>query len=431
MKPDDLLKLVEAVKKLIIEIFFSGKEPSWFLPLINLVLLGVFFLLAIWGLLFVLAQIIKIWIEQFWPLFYNKEQKKRSLKRQRFSSYIENEIRQLNNREEWKDYRFTELEAEVEAEGSRIGFSLLPFFQATQKGLRREKSLSKALELSKERLILVEGEPGSGKSVALRHVAEKFAQRSRKSRSVKSVIPIYINLKKLERASKEIIDKNLIESFVKQELNRINDRDIDQFLDEEFKQGIEEGTWLFLFDSFDELPEVLSSVEADTAIRSYAEAIDGFLSGVSNQCRGIIASRQFRGPKHLGWPHFRILPLESRRLELVKKAELDSKIEKDLIRRLRIAPQEIQEITKNPMLLGILCEDMRGGSPFPENTHSVFESYLEKRLTRDEDRLKKRFNLEPTEVRILAERVSFCMSIDPGLGLGQTHTIRLFRLEYA
>jgi NACHT domain len=319
-----------------------------------------------------------------------------------------------------KDYRFTELEAEVEAEGSRIGFSLLPFFQATQKGLRREKSLSKALELSKERLIFVEGEPGSGKSVALRHVAEKLAQRSRKSRSVKSVIPIYINLKKLERTSKEIIDKNLIEFFVKQELNRINDRDIDQFLDEEFKRGIEEGTWLFLFDSFDELPEVLSSVEADAAIRSYAEAIDGFLSGVSNQCRGIIASRQFRGPKHLGWPHFRILPLESRRLELVKKAELDSKIEKDLIRRLRIAPQEIQEITKNPMLLGILCEDMRGGSPFPENTHSVFESYLEKRLTRDEDRLKKRFNLEHTEVRILAERVSFCMSIDPGLGLSPT-----------
>ena len=75
------------------------------------------------------------------------------------------------------------------------------------------------------------------------------------------------------------INRELIESFVKQELNRINDRDIEQFLEEEFQVGVKEGTWLFLFDSFDELPEVLSSVEADTTIGDYAQAIDDFLNG--------------------------------------------------------------------------------------------------------------------------------------------------------
>jgi len=179
-----------------------------------------------------------------------------------------------------------------------------------------------------------------------------------KDKSIKSVIPLYINLKKLERSSKVKINRELIEYFVKQELNRVNDRDIEQFLDEEIQKGVQEGTWLFLFDSFDELPEVLSSVEADTTIRNYAEAIDDFLSGF-NKCRGIIASRQFRGPKHLGWPRFRILPLESRRWELIRKAELEPRIEKELNGRLRIAPQEIQDMTKNPMFLGILCEDMR------------------------------------------------------------------------
>lgn len=415
MKPEDLLKLVEAFKKIIEEII-KKPLPPWLSSLFNYILLLIFCLLAIWGGLIVISQIIKIWTEQIRPLYYNQEQKKRLLKRQRFADYIEHEIRQLNSREEWKDYRFTELEAEVEAEGKQVKFFILPFFQSTKRGLRREQSLSKALELSSERLILVEGEPGSGKSVALRHVAEKLAQRSMKDKSIKSVIPLYINLKKLERSSKVKINRELIEYFVKQELNRVNDRDIEQFLDEEFQKGVQEGTWLFLFDSFDELPEVLSSVEADTKIRNYAEAIDDFLSGF-NKCRGIIASRQFRGPKHLGWPRFRILPLESRRWELIRKAELEPRIEKELNGRLRIAPQEIQDMTKNPMFLGILCEDMRDGSPFPENTHSVFENYLEKRLTRDADRLQRRFKLTPAEVRTAAEKVAFCMSIDPNLGL--------------
>ena len=421
MKPEDLLKLVDPIKNLISEIFFQGKElPPWLISTINHIELGIIVLLVIWGALFLLSKIKNSFIEEFWPLFYNQEQRRHRLKRQRFADYIESEIRNLNSREEWKDYRFTELEAEIEAEGRRQGFTLIPFPQSTQRGLRREKSLSEALRLSNERLILVEGDPGSGKSVALRHVARKLAKKAIKSRSVKSIIPLYINLKKLERSSEEPIDRNLIESFVKKELNRINDRDIEKFLDNEFDIGVEQGTWLFLFDSFDELPEVLSSVEADEFTRSYAEAIDDFLGGF-NQCRGIIASRQFRGPKHLGWPRFRILPLESRRVEsLIHKAQLDRPIEKELISQLKNASQEIQEMTKNPMFLGILCENMGDGSPFPQNTHSIFESYLEKRLTRDQDRLKKRFNLEPSAVRTMAEKVAFCMSLDPNLGLSPT-----------
>ena len=419
MKPEDLLKLDAPIRKLISQVFFNGNEPTWLFPLVNSVLFLVIVLLAIWGLLFLLGQIKKIWLEQFWPLFYKPEQIERRRKRQILADYIQNEIRQLNNREKWQDYRFTELEAEIEAQGRRKGVGILPFFQSQQRGLRRERSLSQALELSSERRILVEGDPGAGKSVALRHVTEKLAQRAMSSPSIKSVIPLYINLKKLERASADKIDRNLIESFVKQELNRINDSGMERFLDSEFQQGIEDGTWLFLFDSFDELPEVLSSVEADLTIKNYAEAIDDFLSGF-NQCRGIIASRKFRGPKHLGWPQFRILPLEDRRFELIQKADLGSQIEKKLIAQLRIAPQEIQEVTKNPMFLGILCENMRDGSAFPENTHGVFESYLDKRFNRDEERLKKRFNLEVSEIREMAERIAFCISLDSGLGLSPT-----------
>ncbi|WP_013321769.1 hypothetical protein [Gloeothece verrucosa] len=160
MKIQDILNLLKEFEKLITNIL--GQEPAWLSFTFKIISLIIIILLAIWGLLYVLSEIKKKWTENFLPLFYNQEERRRTVKRQRFAKHIENEIQKLNNREEWKDYRFTELEAEVEAEGRRKGFSILPFFQPTQRGLRREKSLSKALELSSERLILVEGEPGSG-----------------------------------------------------------------------------------------------------------------------------------------------------------------------------------------------------------------------------------------------------------------------------
>lgn len=358
-----------------------------------------------------------------------RTEKQRMDRRRRFADHIESEIRRLNNLEEWRDYRFTELEAEIEAEGRRRTFSLFPFFSKTGSGLRREQSLSKALEVSQERLILLEGDPGSGKSVALRYVAQSMARRAMKAKNTKSVIPIYVTLKELERNEDQVIDRNLIETFVLKSLNRANDRDIEEFLEEEFDEGLENGTWLFLFDSFDEIPEVLSSTEADVTIRRYADAISDFLHGL-NQCRGIIASRQFRGPGQSGWPRFRILPLsETRRLELIQKAELKPDLEKYLIGGLGAAEQEIRSMASNPLFLGLLCEHVRTGHAFPENVHSVFETYVNTRLTRDQERLQRRFALTPVEIRLAAENLAFCMSADIGLGLSPSRESLAAALE--
>jgi hypothetical protein len=508
---------------------FGDELPSWVRWAIGVPLF-------VWCFLFIISKITDLWTEKFQPLlqplFYDREEKRRSARRQRFADHVESEIRRLNNLEEWRDYRFAELEAEVEAEGRRRAFGLLPFVTRTRSGLRRERSLSKALESSQERLILLEGAPGSGKSVALRYVAQAMARRAMKASSTQSLIPIYINLKELARRTGatggvleetpttqeeltqlretlvqrfsegelqtlcfdlgidvetlpgeskvdrarelliyldrrgripelvtlvknkrpdvawdeilksgatpsgraqtgEAIDKHLIRAFVLKSLNRANDRDIEEFLEEEFDRGLREGTWLFLFDSFDELPEVLSSTEADAAIHDYADAIYDFLHGM-NQCRGIVASRQFRGPGQLGWPRFRILPLsEERRLELVHKAELKPALEKELIGQLGTAVYEIRDMSSNPLFLGLLCEHVKTGNPFPENAHTVFETYIETRLTRDRERLERRFELEPGQVRVAAESLAFCMAADPGLGLSpvrerlQEATLRL------
>lgn len=413
----DFSQIIQEIRT-ILQLIFGNNVPKWVFPFIGWLLLTAIALCALWGTLLVLSKIKELWAQNFWPLFYNREQRQRSLRRIYFASYIESELERLGRQEEWKDYRFTELEAEVEAEGQRRIFSFIPFLQHTRNSLRREKSLSKALALSQERLILVEGEPGSGKSIALRHVAQKMAGHAKKSRSTKSIIPIYVNLKELERSNGEAIDRNLIETFILESLKRIKDRDIDKFLDEEFKLGVENGTWFFLFDSFDEIPEVLSSTEADATIKNYGDAINDFLHSMNNRCRGVVASRQFRGPKYFGWPRFVILSLsKSRQWQLIHKANLKREIENELVGQLETASNEIHSMASNPLFLNLLCEHVKDGHPFPSTTHVVFETYVQSRFRRDEERIQKRFSLDIPQLRSAAEDIAFCMVADNDLGL--------------
>jgi Effector-associated domain 7 len=126
----------------------------------------------------------------------SQEEKGRLERRLQFTDYIESEIRRLNSLESWSHYRFTELEAEVEAEGD---YRANDGFFRKRSGLRRVHSLTEALESSDERLILLQGEPGSGKSVALRQVVLNMARKVMQNPEQNSQIPIYINMKHLVR----------------------------------------------------------------------------------------------------------------------------------------------------------------------------------------------------------------------------------------
>jgi hypothetical protein len=415
MNPDKNLfdLLVELIEKVLghpVSPLFEKALAAFFIFAIILIAINAFVL----GIKTLIKEVVI-------PIFYDKEQKRRRYRRQLFADHIESEIRYLNSRESWNDNRFAELEAEVDAEGSRKIFGWIKINFGSGTRLRREKSLSMAISRTAVPLVLLEGDPGSGKSVALRHVAQKIARRATKSRSLQSVIPLYINLKNLKREEGKVVDRNFIGDFVLKSINRINDRDIDEFLKDEFQDGLEEGSWFFLFDSFDEIPEILSSTEADNTIRLYAEAIRDFLYGM-NKCRGIVASREYKGPRYLGWPKFRIVPLtENRREELIKRTNLPSTIQENIHAGISFASVEFRAMTSNPMFLSLLCEYMqRPDAEFPQYTHIVYEEYISKRLSRDEDRLKMRFGKLPSELRNAAEKIAFCMTADVGLGLSPT-----------
>ena len=362
---------------------------------------------------------------------YDADDKFRRLKRQRFAQYIEAEIRGLNVSDSWNDNKFTELDVEVEIEFQKLWFRRykIPFISNTS--IKRTNSLSKALNINNERLVLLEGEPGSGKSVALRHIVLTMAGKASKSNSIHSVIPIYINLKHLKRKDGQLVNRNFIEDFVLETLRRANDRDVEEFLDEEFNRGLKDGGWFFFFDSFDEIPEVLSSTDSDENIRLYADAIRDFLYGL-NICRGIVASREYRGPRLLGWPRLRILQLtSSKKEELIKKVGLHKEVQSAIITGISLSKPEFRSVTSNPMFLSLLCDYMRDRNEiaFPEHTYSVFENYIQKRLFRDKDRIEKRFSKTIQDIRMAAEIFAFCMTNDPDIGLSPSRKRLLRAIE--
>jgi len=410
----DLGKILDTVNR----ILHAVGAPSWVSLAAAWLALIAIVVAAAWGLLKAVSGIIELWTQKIRPR--NPEQRLRSRRRQRFAFTILGELERRDNAEEWSDYRFAELEAEVEAEIRRVRRQGLPFTRLNSSGLRREKSLSKALSTSRDRLILVEGEPGSGKSVALRHVARAMAQRAAKSKSTKSLIPLYVNLRELERPDDVDMSPNLIEEFVLQSINRVNSREVKTFLDDEFRQGLDDDSWFFLFDAFDELPDVLGSTEADITIQNYSNAISGFLTNM-NHCRGIVASRQYRGPKRLNWPRFRIVPLSgNRQKELIRRMELRPRLEREFIGQLGTATDEVRTMADNPLFLNLLCEHAKEGLPFPSNSYTVFDSFVKKRLDTAKADLLQRFKLCPEQVRAGAEKIAFCMTSNKTLGLSST-----------
>ena len=380
-------------------------------------LLSLTLLVALWTLL---PKILKGWqsLQELFPRL-SEVQRERARSRRWFTHHILNELQRLDNLESWQDFRFAELEAEVEAEGSGPGGFASLFKSGARPGLRREKSLTRALQRSHDRLVLVEGEPGAGKSVALRHVARTLGLRAASKRDPNIVVPLYINLKEFDVPPEEVGHKR-VHQFVLDYINRVKHRDVEEFLEEEFELGLKHGSWFFLFDSFDEIPAVLSAIEPNKTVQRIAEALNDFMGGM-NRCRCIIATRSFRAPATLSWPHFRILRLSERRQrQLIRGASLPISLRKQVIATLPTASSDVLAMSSNPMFLGLLCEYVKSKGEFPQHSHSVFESYFSRRFSRDTERVMKRFGLTPTQLMETAERVAFAMTASSSIGLSPT-----------
>ncbi len=162
--------------------------------------------------------------------------------RNRFCQFMAGYLDRLDEETNWSDSDYTTLEAEIE------------MTRQQGKSPRVVADLIKAIRQDQESpSFLLIGDPGSGKSVSLRRLARELYQEV-PTQGSRAVVPIYVNLKEWT-GSRSPTDQD-ISNFVSRYLQQISGRAGQRFLRNYYEKMLRSGLFLFIFDSFDEMPMV-------------------------------------------------------------------------------------------------------------------------------------------------------------------------------
>lgn len=347
---------------------------------------------------------------------FSKSKQQNIRKRKQFCAVLKADLSYISKYESWNDQFFTDLEAEVESEG---GYYMTPFHKLIRKksvGLRKEKSLIKAIQSSTERAIQLTGEAGAGKSVALRHLATQLAEIGMKSNDKNAVVPLYINLREMSPTKNANICADSIRDFIFGNIRR-GDSDTVTFVKQNWDDYRDRGVWYFLFDSFDEIPEILHAQNGSATQKKYAEAIREFLNGMG-ECKGVLASREFKGPEALPWEKFRIANLTIKKQhELVKNAFLSEDGEKMVLHHLA---SKGGMLAHTPLFLTLLCKYVKEEKKPPRNDHELLERHINRLAKKDSEYLAEKYHLTPCQLLAGAQIITCLFAEDETLGLSPT-----------
>jgi hypothetical protein len=209
-----------------------------------------------------------------------------------FCSALGRHLETTDREANWSPEYYADLEAEVE---------IVPL--AGSMGKKRIMDLQKAMRKDHEtQAFLVLGDPGAGKSVALRKLArDMLAEVGETGR-----VPIYINLREWlprdGRRNAAWSEQNVptiqeLEAFIIANIKSRGDVFTEDFVDAYFRKLWEHGRLFFIFDSFDEIPELLDVNEDSWLINALSDVLSRFIA-TAPQSRGVLASRVFRRPTH-------------------------------------------------------------------------------------------------------------------------------------
>jgi len=336
--------------------------------------------------------------------------------RQNFCRVIRADLEQIAHSENWNDQWFTDLEAEVQAEGRFYQSSFHRFFKRGSNGYRKEPSLMTAITRTSERHMLLIGDPGSGKSVALRHLALQLAEAGVYARGKNVRIPLYINLREMQIDNLKEVTADGIKNFILENFRR-GDSNTAQYLKKNWDDFLNRGVWFFLFDSFDEIPAVLHAEKGSGVIQIYSEAIRQFMNGMS-ECQGLVASREFKGPESIPWKKLRLLALDnSRQIELIRNADLSQT--QSAIVRIQLGNSQAG-IYKNPLFLSLLCRFVKDHENAPNHSHALLMDHIVELADQYRDWIEKNTHLFPEDLLEGAEDIAAVLAQEEEIGLAPT-----------
>ncbi|MCB0588913.1 MAG: NACHT domain-containing protein [Phaeodactylibacter sp.] len=283
-----------------------------------------------------------------------------------------------------------------------------------QKGKSFQKKavpLDKAVLNNKAaRSFLVIGEPGAGKSVALRELARKLLKAGGQQ------IPLYINLRDWYTTENwtpgQPPTPQSLERFVLQSLREGQPPATREFIMQHFRELYRSGRFFFLFDSFDETPAVIDSYEHAPLIDKLSEVI--YLYGLDGGNRLLLASREFKRPTGRFAAdvslHIRPLAVETV-IESLEKTGFSQEALKKLYNHHNLRP-----LISNPFSLSLVKDYLKNNAEqLPPNQLALYESCIQYRL--NPDVLEEEFRLSPAEVIRTARAIAAFLFEDPRYGL--------------
>jgi GTPase SAR1 family protein len=304
-----------------------------------------------------------------------------------FSGVLLDDLNRIDRETNWSAEIFTPLDAEVE-------------IKSGSKHLKKVTDLLTAIRSDRRsKVFLVLGDPGSGKSVALRKLCRDLLNEVKRSGRV----PLYVNLREWEPGEPWTENNpptvEHLFNFVFNNLKSRGDVFTNEFMDKYFKKMFENGRLFIILDSFDEIPRVLDVDENSWLIDSLSDVTYRFLAG-AHESRGILASRLFRRPtdKFDAKTVLEIRPFtESKIVEFLKKSLF---YDESLIALLFNEKQEFVPIARNPFSAGLISSYARDhDNKLPQNQADLYSSYITRRLNACKDRIEKK-NLTNEKIEI-------------------------------
>lgn len=330
--------------------------------------------------------------------------------REAFCSALDQHLITTDREANWSPQYYTDLDAEVEIQNA-IGSTQRKRIADLQHAIQRDR---------RTQAFLILGDPGSGKSVALRKLARDMLKQADDT----GRIPIYVNVREWLRdsdgngpmwseASKP--EPTDLEDFVVRSLKSRGDVFMEEFVDKYFRKLWQHGRLFFLFDSFDEIPELLDSNEESWLIESLSNVISRVI-GSNPHSRGILASRVYRRPTQsfLAGKILEIRPMTEDKI--VAAIGRHPEFTEDLKIRLFRDRLDLIPIIRNPLLASLLGEWIKTHHELPNNQADLYSDYLSGRLKKCESKIVQ-LRLSAEEVMRGASDIAWFIYDSPAYGL--------------